>query len=96
MKSFYVYILANQRNGTIYTGSTSDLVKRVWQHKNKLTPGFTKKYNVNLLVYYETHSTIYEAARREKRLKNWPRNWKINLIEEGNPKWRDLYQDICS
>ena len=96
MKSFYVYILASQRNGTLYVGSTSDLVKRVWQHKNKVVLGFTAKYNVHDLVYYEIHSTIFEAARREKRFKNWPRQWKINLIEEMNPIWRDLYEEICS
>ena len=96
MKSFYAYIMANRRNGTIYVGSTSDIVKRVWQHKSKLIPGFTMKYDVSLLVYYEIHSTIFEAARREKRFKNWPRKWKLNLIEKENPEWKDLYEEICS
>jgi putative endonuclease len=96
MKAFYVYMIASQRNDTLYIGSTSDLIKRVWEHKNKVIPGFTAQYNVPLLVYYETHSTYLEAARREKRFKNWCRQWKINLIEELNPEWRDLYEEICS
>jgi putative endonuclease len=96
MRSCYVYILVSQRNGTLYVGSTSDLVKRVWQHKNKVALGFTAKYNVHNLVYYEFHATAIEAARREKRFKNWPRQWKVNLIEEKNPTWCDLYEDIYS
>jgi putative endonuclease len=75
MKSFYVYIMANGRNGTLYVGSTSDLIKRAWEHKNKVIPGFTAKYNVHILVYYEVHATYVEAARREKRFKNWCRQW---------------------
>ena len=96
MKVFYVYMMASKRNGTLYVGSTSDLIKRVWEHKAKVIPGFTAQYNVHLLVYYETHSMYVEAARREKRLKNWCRQWKINLIEELNPRWGDLYEEICS
>lgn len=95
MKSFYVYIMASKRNGTLYAGSTSDIIKRVWEHKNKMVPGFTARYNVHMLVYYEAHETYVEAARREKRLKNWCRQWKLNLIEELNPEWCDLYKDIC-
>ena len=95
MKSYYAYILANRRNGTLYAGSTSDIVKRVWQHKNKLIAGFTERYDIKLLVYYEIHATMIEAARREKRFKNWPREWKLNLIEEQNPEWKDLYEEIC-
>lgn len=95
MKSFYVYIMASSKNGTLYTGSTSDLIKRVWEHKNKVIPGFTAKYNVPMLVYYEIHETYVEAARREKRFKNWCRQWKINLIKTLNPEWCDLYEDIC-
>lgn len=91
----YVYILASQRNGTLYVGSTSDIIKRTWEHKNKVISGFTDKYNVHMLVYYETHGLYIEAARREKRFKNWPRQWKINLIEKLNPEWRDLYEEIC-
>lgn len=95
MQSFYVYILASKPNGTIYVGSTSDLIRRVWEHKNSLVPGFTAKYNVHNLVYYEIHETYVEAARREKRFKNWCRQWKLNLIENQNPEWRDLYEEIC-
>ena len=96
MSSYYVYILSSQRNGTLYVGSTSDLVRRVWEHKHKVIKGFTQKYNVHQLVYYEVHEMYVEAARGEKRFKNWCRIWKLNLIEEFNPTWRDLYQDICS
>jgi len=95
MKSFYVYIMASGRNGTLYAGSTSDLIKRAWEHKNNLIPGFTAKYNVHILVYYEIHETYIEAARREKRFKNWCQQWKLHLIEALNPDWRDLYEDIC-
>ncbi|MDW8941986.1 GIY-YIG nuclease family protein, partial [Legionella pneumophila] len=73
MKSFYAYIMASKRNGTLYVGSTSDLIKRVWEHKNKVIPGFSARYNVHILVYYEVHETYIEAARREKRFKNWCR-----------------------
>ena len=96
MKSFYVYIMASKRNGTLYTGSTSDLIKRTWEHKNQVTPGFTARYNVHMLVYYEIHTTYVEAARREKRFKNWPGQQKLNLIEKMNPAWNDLYEEICS
>ena len=96
MKVFYAYIMASKRNGTLYVGSTSDLIKRVWEHKNKLIPGFTAKYNVHMLVYYEIHETYVEAARREKRFKNWCRQWNLNLIESLNPEWGDLYEEICS
>ncbi len=95
MKFYYVYILSSRQNGTLYVGSTSDLVKRVWEHKNKVIPSFTKKYDVNRLVYYEMHELYVEAARREKRFKNWPRRWKLNLIEGFNPMWLDLYDEIC-
>jgi putative endonuclease len=95
MKEFYVYIMASKFNGTLYVGSTVDLIKRVWEHKNCVIPGFTAKHNIHMLVYYETHATYVEAARREKRFKNWSRQWKIDLIEELNPEWNDLYQSIC-
>ena len=95
MKSFYAYIMASGRNGTLYTGSTSDLIKRTWEQKSNVIPGFTAKHNVHILVYYEIHATYIEAARREKRFKNWCRQWKLNLIESLNPDWRDLYEDIC-
>ena len=96
MEDSYVYILASQRNGTLYIGSTTNLVQRIWDHKNKVRPGFTAKYNVHFLVYYEAHQELMEAARREKRLKNWCRQWKINIIEKFNPTWRDLYDEISA
>lgn len=95
MKLFYVYIMASQYHGTLYVGSSVDLLRRVWEHKNHFTSGFTAKYNIHSLVYYETHGSYIEAARREKRFKNWPRQWKIALIEKLNPEWNDLYQSIC-
>jgi putative endonuclease len=96
MRESYVYIMVNQYQGTLYVGSTTDLIKRVWEHKAKVIPSFTKRYNVCQLVYYEAHQTACEAARRERRFKNWCRQWKINLIEDFNPTWCDLYDDICS
>lgn len=89
MQESYVYILASQRNGTLYVGSTTDLVKRIWEHKNNVIRGFTSKYQIHQLVYYEVHQNIMEAARRERRFKNWYRKWKLNLIEKNNPTWRD-------
>ena len=88
---YYIYILANKRNGTLYIGVTSNLVKRVYEHKNNIIEGFTKKYNIQKLVYYEITDDIESAIRREKQLKKWNRKWKINLIENSNPEWRDLY-----
>lgn len=90
MKNYYVYILANKRNGTLYTGVTSDLIRRIWQHKSGEVPGFTTKYKVNQLVYYEIHSDITEAIKREKNIKAWKRMWKLQLIEKDNPEWSDL------
>ena len=94
MKESYVYILASKYNGTLYIGLTSDLVRRVWEHKNKCVSGFTSKYNVILLVYYEIFGDIQLAAARERRLKEWQRKWKIDLIQTMNPEWRDLYHEI--
>jgi putative endonuclease len=91
---YYVYILASKKYGTLYTGVTSNLVERVYQHKTNYVEGFTKKYRVHSLVYYEIHEDIQEAILREKQIKKWYRNWKINLIEEGNPHWLDLYHEI--
>jgi len=91
---FYTYILASGRNGTIYTGSTDDLIKRVWEHKEKLRRGFTAKYGVHILVWYEAHESREAAFRRERRIKEWRRSWKLLLIEERNPTWRDLYEDL--
>jgi len=89
-----VYILASQRNGTLYTGVTSDLIKRVWQHKNDEVEGFTRKYAVHQLVWYELHETMATAISREKAIKEWKRAWKLRLIEEGNPEWCDLYDGL--
>lgn len=89
-----VYILANKRNGTLYTGVTSNLVKRIWEHKNDVYEGFTKKYQVHRLVYFEQHQTMEAVITREKRIKKWKRQWKIKLIEKSNPQWRDLWDDI--
>ena len=94
MKQPVVYILASQRNGTLYIGVTSDLVQRIWQHKNDVLEGFTKKYGVHLLVYFEQHEDMENAIIREKRLKKWNRDWKIRLIEEKNPDWNDLYSSL--
>ena len=93
-KRMWVYILASQRNGTLYTGVTSDLIRRVWQHRNHEVEGFTKRYGVDLLVYYEEFGEPEFAIQREKSLKKWPRKWKLDLIEKGNPEWRDLWDDI--
>lgn len=93
-KGGYVYILASRRNGTLYTGVTNDLVRRIWEHKQHLVQGFTDRYSVVLLVWYEYHGTIESAILREKRIKKWNRAWKLRLIEEQNPEWKDLYEDI--
>ena len=89
-----VYIMASKRNGTLYTGVTSNLIQRVWQHKNNLIEGFTKRYNVHLLVWYEIHNEMNSAIVREKQIKEWKREWKLRLIEESNPDWDDLYDLI--
>ncbi len=94
MKSYYVYILASDRNGTLYVGVTGNLTKRIWEHKNKLADGFTKKYGVDQLVYFEETSDVESAIAREKQLKNWQRKWKLELIEKDNPQWEDLYNKI--
>jgi putative endonuclease len=94
-KRFWTYILASRFNGTLYIGVTSDLVKRIWEHKNNVVEGFTKKYDVHNLVYFEEHSTVENAIKREKRLKKYNREWKKNLIEKDNPRWEDLYDRIC-
>ena len=91
-----VYILASKRNGTLYIGVTSDLVKRVWLHKNDVAEGFTKTYGVHTLVYCEIHADMTEAIRREKQLKKWNRAWKIKLIEKENPQWRDLWPELVA
>ena len=90
----YVYILANKPNGTLYTGVTSNLIKRIWAHRNNAVKSFSSKYNVHLLVWYEAHETMESAIQHEKAIKNWKRDWKIQVIEKMNQEWRDLYPDI--
>ncbi len=94
MSSFYVYILTNTRDGTLYTGVTNNLIRRVYEHKSGGIEGFTKKYKTNKLVYFEETPDVQSAITREKRIKKWRRSWKIELIEKNNPQWRDLYYDI--
>jgi len=89
-----VYLLASRRNGTLYVGVTSDLIRRVWEHKEDLADGFTKRYGVHTLVWYELHDSMEVAIRREKAIKEWKRRWKLELIEKQNPGWRDLYDDV--
>jgi putative endonuclease len=96
MASYYVYILASGRNGTLYIGVTNDLVRRVAEHKSGDAEGFTKKYGVNRLVWFEETSDINAAIQREKTMKRWRRAWKLSVIEEVNPQWRDLYEDLIS
>jgi putative endonuclease len=94
MKQPCVYLLASRKNGTLYTGVTSNLVQRIWQHKNDQTDGFTKRYGVHLLVWYEMHDAMESAIAREKAIKEWKRAWKLELIEATNPQWLDLYDGI--
>ena len=94
-KSYWTYIMASRRNGTLYIGVTNDIVRRAWEHREGLVPGFTCKYGVKLLVHYENFEDVHAAIHRETRLKKWKRRWKIGLIEENNPEWRDLYEDVC-
>ncbi len=93
MSSYFVYILANKRNGTLYIGFTSDLLNRVSQHKNNITKGFTKKYGVHKLVYFEQYDDYDAVLQREKQLKEWKREWKLELIEKANPLWQDLWEE---
>ncbi len=93
MREYFVYILASKRNGTLYTGVTNSVEYRVYEHKNKIVKGFTSKYDVNKLVYYEEYQYIDDAIHREKQLKKWNRKWKLELIEEDNPDWEDLSED---
>ena len=95
MNRYFVYILASQRNGTLYVGVTNDLVARMTAHKAKLVPGFTRKYGVDKLVYFEEYASILEARARERSLKRWHRSWKIALIEKQNPTWRDLSYELA-
>ncbi|MEZ5908696.1 MAG: GIY-YIG nuclease family protein [Hyphomicrobiaceae bacterium] len=93
-KTYWVYILASRPHGVLYVGMTSDLAGRTWQHRERVLAGFTRKYWVGRLVYFEAHDDAAEAARRERALKRWRRQWKIELIESGNPTWRDLFTDV--
>ena len=94
MKEPAVYILASGKNGTLYTGVTSDLPKRTWEHREHLADGFTKQYDVTRLVWFEMHATMESAIQREKRIKKWNRDWKRKMIEQSNPMWRDLWAEI--
>jgi putative endonuclease len=91
---YFVYILASQRNGTLYTGVTNDVIRRAWEHKEQVVEGFTKKYGVHILVWYEMHEDINVAIAREKQIKGWNRAWKIKMIEKTNPQWLDLYDKL--
>lgn len=94
MKQYCVYILTNKNNTALYIGVTNNLQKRIWEHKNKITKGFTKKYNCEKLVYFEQTENVYSALEREKQLKNWRRQWKENLISKSNPEWKDLFDEL--
>jgi len=94
MKQYYVYILASKKNGVLYIGVTGDLIKRIWQHKNSLAESFTKRYFIHRLVYFENTTDVESAIKREKQLKKWNRDWKVQLIEKDNPNWEDLYSQI--
>ncbi|MBN2182302.1 MAG: GIY-YIG nuclease family protein [Sedimentisphaerales bacterium] len=94
MRQYFVYILASKKNGTLYIGVTNNLLKRVYEHKNNIVRGFTEKYNVHNLVYYEIYNNIGSAINREKQMKKWKRQWKIELIEKTNPQWNDLYFEM--
>jgi putative endonuclease len=95
-KDYYVYILASKRNGTLYIGVTNDIIRRIQEHKEGLIDGFTKKYKVHILVYYETYADISDAIYREKQLKVWKRKYKLDLIEKSNPSWKDFYNELIS
>lgn len=95
-KKSYVYILTNKMNGTLYIGITSDLIKRTWEHKNEVAESFTKRYGIKQLVYFEVFDDPDCAIQREKKIKKWPRQWKLNVINGLNPEWSDLYDDVCN
>jgi putative endonuclease len=95
MKTFFVYIMASKKNGTLYIGMTNNLIRRVYEHKNNMNEGFTKKYSVHRLVYYEPITDVNAAIKREKQMKKWKRQWKIELIEKENSNWDDLYEQLC-
>jgi len=93
-RQYYLYILASQKNGTLYIGVTNNLFQRIYQHRNKTAKSFTEKYNINKLVYYEIYQYIQDAIVREKQMKKWKRQWKLELIEENNPSWTDLFPEL--
>ena len=93
-RRYFVYVLANRPKGVLYVGVTNDLARRIWEHKTKVVPGFTSKYGVMVLVYYEEYASVLEARDRERTLKHWRRAWKFKLIEDVNPTWRDLYDEL--
>ncbi len=95
MRTFFVYILAKHRHGALYIGVTNNLIRRIYEHRERLVRGFTKHYGIKRLVYFEQHATIASAIQREKTMKHWPRDWKIRTIEKLNPTWADLYEEIC-
>ncbi|MGE4441882.1 MAG: GIY-YIG nuclease family protein [Desulfomicrobium sp.] len=95
-KNYFVYILASKPNGTLYTDMTSNLAARVWQHKNNIVDGFTQKYTIHNLVYFEEHLSPNDAILREKQIKKWKRSWKVKLIEDKNPEWKDLWEEIST
>ena len=95
MMAYYVYIMASQRNGTLYVGVTNDLVRRVYEHREGVADGFSRRHDVKTLVFFKVHESIESAIEREKRLKRWQRRWKLEVIERDNPTWRDLWEDIC-
>ena len=90
-----VYVLSSERNGTPYVGVTSRLARRIWEHKSGAVPGFSKRYGIDRVGWYEVHESMESAIQREKRIKDWKRAWKVELIERNNPEWRDLYEEIC-
>ena len=94
--TYYVYILASEQYGTLYVGMTNDLIRRIHEHKEGVVAGFTQRYNVKILVHFETYDEPRPAIQREKNIKHWKRDWKIDLIEQSNPHWRDLYSDIIT
>jgi putative endonuclease len=95
MRQFFVYILASRPGGAIYVGVTSDLVRRIYEHKNKIIKGFTAQYGIDTLVYFEVYDSPHTAIQREKNIKHWPRAWKTRSIAQSNPTWRDLYEEVC-
>jgi putative endonuclease len=95
-RQFYVYIITNKPYGTLYVGVTNDVIRRVWEHKNDVVPGFTREHGLHRLVWYEVHGDVCEAITREIRIKKWHRDWKVNLIQAMNPRWEDLYDSIAA